>query len=60
MNKFAHTIDTVLIFVILALAIVTGFCIGIIYTQELAAKAGAGHYTVNPTNGITQFQFKKQ
>ncbi len=48
--------------VVVIIGLLIAFCIGLLEgaraTQKLAIKAGVGHYTVNPTNGITQFEFK--
>lgn len=45
---------------IAAIAFFGGVLYGANAIQRSAIKAGVAHYTVNPTNGITQFEFKKQ
>ncbi len=41
-----------------------GFCLGLIEgaktIKKYAIEAGVARYVVNPTNGITQFEFKNQ
>lgn len=52
------SLDIILAVLIIGVSLVTGFCIGVGWLQDKAAEAGVGHYTVNSTNGVTQFQFK--
>ena len=54
-----NVFEAVLLIFMLALSLVIGFCFGTIWTQNRAAEAGVGQYSVNATNGITQFQFRK-
>lgn len=56
--------ETVILVVIMFIGVLASFCAGVLEgakaTRRLAIKAGVGHYVANPTNGITQFEFKTQ
>lgn len=59
-STFQCLFDVGVVTLIIGVALLIGFCVGVGWMQDKAAKAGAGHYTVNSTNGVTQFQFKAQ
>lgn len=48
-----------LIMGIAILAFMVGVITGVKTMQTNAIEAGVAHYTVNSTNGITQFKYKK-
>lgn len=61
MNKkiIETVLEIVVILVVATFAFLSGLEIGIKKIHKAAIQAGVAHYTVNPTNGITQFEFKK-
>jgi hypothetical protein len=60
MNKklIETVLEIVVILVTAIFAFISGIGVGIKKTHKAAIQAGVAHYTVNPTNGITQFEFK--
>ena len=49
---------TVMMLIIAFLAFCLGLTEGAKTIKKNAIEAGVAHYTVNPTNGMTQFEFK--
>lgn len=60
MNKklIEAVLEIVVILLITILAFIAGSESGVNKANKAAIRAGVAHYTVNPTNGITQFEFK--